>query len=474
MGRPLLILIGVVLMLSLAFGWAGTVIGFFTAWPTLQIVTPGSGLTNALLPIHMLFLLGIPLIGLILFIARIVFGTRIARPWTIGLTAFWGLNALSLVIVGSLMGRHFSEKTTVEEDVYLAPESGILHLASSDVARSEALFDVDDQVEVAQGQLFFRAVDLEVLPAGAGDQWILHQAVSARGRSEAAARKRAQALDWTVSYDEERLRIPEGYVLRKGQEWRGQQVHLTLHMPVGGRITFDERTAEMLRNTELAGGRFHPADEQAHTWKMTSRGLECLECRAAAPEILGEAATKTYNDYGDYNRLRLKGPARLSLEKGESFGFQVQGPQRALDGVSIAKSEDELSISVPASAEQAGLRFYLTAPSLQALSLEKTGDVRLRGFELDSLRITSRGEQQIKAELDARLLITNQDGRNELDLSGSVGRLLATMSDHARLDVDQANLKQAQLQLTHYSQAVLPAATKVKQQTDESSWVRQQ
>ncbi len=473
-GRPLLILVGVVLMLSLAFGWAGTVIGFFTAWPTLQIVTPGTGLSNALLPINLLFLVGIPLVGLVLLIARIVFGTRIARPWSMGLTAFWALNIVSLFVVGSFIGRHFSEKAYVEEDLYLAPESNRLHLASREVARSEALFDIDQEVEVARGQLFFRAVDLKVLPAEAGGQWMLQQTRTARGRSEAEARKWAQEPDWAVGYDQERLRIPEGYVLHEGQEWRNQQIHLTLHVPVGGLITFDERTAEMLRDTELVGGRFHPADERARTWKVTSRGLECVECRAAAPEVLGEASTKTYEQYGGYKRLRLNGPAQLSLEKGERFDFQMQGPQQALKDVRISKSDDELSISVPASAERAGLRFYLTAPGLQALSLGETGDVRIRGFELDSLRISSRGEQQIKAELDARLLITEQHGNNELDLSGSVGQLLATMSNHARLDVDQAELQRADLQLSDHSQAVLPSSTQIKQQTDESSWVRQQ
>jgi len=470
-GRPLLILVGVVLMLSLAFAWAGTVIGFFTAWPTLQILNPGLGLSNVLLPINLLFLVGIPLVGLILLIARIVFRTRISKAWNTGLAVFWGLNLVSLFALGSMLGRHFSEKAAVTQDILLSPESPALELVSSEVVRDASAFDLDGKVEVAKGQLFFKAVDLVVLPSE-NDQWLLRQKVTARGASEEAAREMAGQLDWAVRYGSNILRIPEGYVLRKGQEWRNQKVHLELYIPVGSQITFDERTAEMLRDTELAGGRYHPADEFRHPWKMTERGLECVGC-PASDRLLSENNTEVLSEYGPYEHLHLRGPAQLSLERGDRFQFQMQGPDQALKGVVVSQKGKDLIIEVPEYPAGPSLRFYLKAPELKALTLEETGDVRLQGFALDSLHIRSRGRQQIKAELDARTLITEQKGRNELDLTGEVGQLKATISDYARLDVDEADLQQAYLQLTNHSQAVLPPGTKVTQETDNSSWVRQ-
>ncbi|MEL7220671.1 MAG: hypothetical protein AAGJ93_05085, partial [Bacteroidota bacterium] len=68
--------------------------------PFLTNFFPGQEAMTIVAMLNLLFVVGIPLIAIILGILRVVFRRRIGKGWTIGLGLFWLMNTVSFVGFG--------------------------------------------------------------------------------------------------------------------------------------------------------------------------------------------------------------------------------------------------------------------------------------------------------------------------------------------------------------------------------------
>lgn len=99
----------------------------------------------------------------------------------------------------------------------------------------------------------------------------------AKGKSYKEARERAQHIDYRYDFTGKTLSL-NGYFLNDiEQKYRGQEVEITLYLPIGSILNADKNTYSFHRNTSGYGDILHNGDEGYYLEILDGKTL-CLDC----------------------------------------------------------------------------------------------------------------------------------------------------------------------------------------------------
>jgi phage shock protein PspC (stress-responsive transcriptional regulator) len=105
----------------------------------------------------------------------------------------------------------------------------------------------NDLVELYTDSLRVKNVVINYLPS-ADNFFRIKTSVSAYGNNIKDVDTRINSLNFPVQLNDSILNIPQGFVLRKGNVWRGQQVHINIYIPEGKRIYLPEGLYDEIHN----------------------------------------------------------------------------------------------------------------------------------------------------------------------------------------------------------------------------------
>ncbi len=276
--KPLLILCGALVIIGLLASWVAVFTGGVFFWPYLDYFSPEWPMITMLGAFNILILVGIALLSVGLSIIRLLYGTRMSRPWRVGLTGFWILNIFSLIGVMTFLARDFSNEARIDRRVELGNlASDTLNFRIDERVPDNSEFHIDGDLYFYPDAIISDHVDLEIRK-GDGESFVLEEWVESRGTNLAMAEELAARVDYKEEVSQGALTLPTYFRIPKGTKWRAQGVRAVLRMPVGKYIYFDGESRFYIDEADKVDYRPRIYDNPGSTWEMTEEGLRCLDC----------------------------------------------------------------------------------------------------------------------------------------------------------------------------------------------------
>lgn len=273
------------LVFALGFAWISGVIAVSLRFPAFEeYIFTSSGMAWAFIG-GCVLLLGLPILGLILGILRVL-GKYKSNRWANGVIALlWVLGFVLVMFSGVKLVRQFDDKSFSLRQIDLtSAQSDTLNVAVSD----EDSYD-DDWNFIHTGNLRFREsgaffdgdndITLETTDSS---KFYAEVIVSSRGYSHNDATDNAAAVKYDVSVVGNTLKLPNHLEIPRGTKWRAQDVTVKIYVPTGKSIKLNERATWHLRSKNIISGYVHEYEDiHKHAIKMTRDGWRCAECPKA-------------------------------------------------------------------------------------------------------------------------------------------------------------------------------------------------
>jgi hypothetical protein len=417
------------------------------------------------------FVLGIPIVGLVLWLGRTIFRLKSPAWLSSGLGVFWVLNFLSLVFLGgwTISGYRQSGSVTKNLDI-----SGI----RSDTLRVQwagrTVSDADDtwfydgeEVWIGNKRMELNGlVEIRVRPSTSG-RFECSQTVRSRGSSNEDAIENASHTNFEVTTSgNNTLLVPSGYQIPEGKKWRVQEVRLTIGVPEGKSISFGDVINRKVENAEYAdpNNDYYISDYPDRVFRMTSRGLVCSDCPA-----FGDS---NYRGGRYYEKFTLEGNFETEIIEADDFSIEFEGAQEARDAVETIRSGENLTLTTRGKTISGPLRCIIKAPVFTSLVADNTGNVTIRGFDEGRSTITAKGPVRIRGFFDSRELDLTLSGKCNIELIGNGNELNATLTDGAELEASGWRTDQAEIFASDGSRARINANSSAVIRSDATSNVK--
>ena len=212
----------------------------------------------------------LPLFALVVFLAKI-FGRELTNSKLLsfsGIASFIVGLILIFISAGSLI-TDFRERATETDQITL---SGMSFDITADILEDEQgfFFDVEDELLHIENVRF----NIEATRSSTASLELKH---AASGRNHSEARARAQSFDYPTAQEGEALRLSEYFTVPKESLYRGQDLKVTLRLPVGATVYLDESIENIMYDIRNVQD-MYDGDMLGHLWEMTPEGLSCTDC----------------------------------------------------------------------------------------------------------------------------------------------------------------------------------------------------
>ncbi|HMQ47070.1 MAG TPA: DUF2807 domain-containing protein [Saprospiraceae bacterium] len=463
--KPLLIIVGMALVIALAVSWISTVVGLSLAWPFIEYFSPDQPYLSLLGSINLLFVIGLPLLSLVLTITRLLFGTRMRTGWKAALSAFWFINLVSLSFVGTRLFMGFQQGATVTQNIDLSSIQGdTLDIQMVESPYSDSWVNFGGELQLADQSLIAKQVQLSIVKAE-GNVFELVEELSSRGNTLGEAERQAAGIAYEAQVlDNNRLSLPSFFHIYKGDKWRGQRINLTLKVPVGKAIRMGDHYPLRINHIELADEPINPWEERGKTWVMTNDGLSCQSCER-------ESSEQDMLEFDAFSQLKLEGKMKVSITQGDSYKVKLTGNPAHIRTVDATQDGEVLRISTPLRNPSSPLRLNITMPQIHDLDSRLTDDIYVGGFDMPTFHVTTFGAYEVKIDVKADSLFLEQDNHSKVDLRGQCNWLKAALNDRTRLDGEKMTIGGAEVTATENSRAFFGNLSKLDSHQDESSSV---
>ncbi|GJM36120.1 MAG: hypothetical protein DHS20C18_51210 [Saprospiraceae bacterium] len=451
-------IVGIFIIALFAILWIGSLVGIFYASPLFQFFAPvQQPFLSTLGLINVLFVIGLILLSAVLFIARLVFGTRVSGAVRAGMMVLWIGNIVSLFAVASFIGRDFDTSADyVKNDSALLLTSDTLRLEIGEDAYRNAFFNIDNEVKFHDEKLIYRGVKINVEQSPT-DQFRLLERRQGRGRNSSGAHDNADNILYEHNLNASTLTFDPNIILESGQPWRNQRLVFTIQVPKGKSITFGKDISRFLDDVQKAENDVYIWKNPGSTWRMEADGLMCQDC-GHQKESLGSI------NLDAFHRLHVDGDFELEINQGDNYEMHFQGKQSNFDIVVL-----DSTLTLSPNGKASSIKAFLTTPRLESIISKELDELSIKGFEQKEMILTVSGRTRVKTFLKLDKLDLNQTGANEVVLRGDYENLVAILSDRARLEADKATVNIADITLSKDSKANLGQVEEVRKKVDVDS-----
>lgn len=460
------------LVLALGSAWVAGIWAFFTAQPYVSYFSPLPTGATYLAFFNAFFLLGIPVVGLVLWLGRTIFRFKSPAWLGSGMGVLWVLNFISLLLLGGLSARSYRQVGSVSRNLDLSGmTSDTMRVQWADQGISDG-FDnwfgggEGDFTIGTNNHLKVKDMMRITVRRSTSGRFEVSQTIRARGASVDEAMENAAQTGFDASVSGSTLRVPNGYDIQAGKKWRVQEVRLIIAVPDGKSIVFGDVINRRVRDVDYANpdNDYYIRQYPNKVFRMTTRGLVCSDC----PQF----GDRNYHSGRYYEKFILEGNFKTEIIKDDNFSIEFEGPQNEQSAVETIRSGDDLTLTTRDKKLSGELRCIVKSPVFTSLFTENTGPVTIRGFDEGEASITAKGNSRIKGYLDSRRLNLNLSGKSVVELIGRGDELNATLADGAELEASGWRTSRAEISASDGSRARVNADDHVVVKSDASSSVR--
>ena len=274
------IFILVVIAIAFFAAWFGISIGYFAALPYANVLINDDKVITAS-TINVFFLVTAPLLGVILFLRRILFKKSSSIGINIALVGIFLINLFSLIFFVSATAKDFSNKDTKTEEINLPQVNNLVSLVG-ELKKSDESDKFNIGIHFENSSFNDNGFLIESVPftvkRSVDNAFHLVKKETARGRTTDDANVNLQKIVYNTMLIGNSVKLPRAFQINKGNLWRDQRVSLTLLVPDGKFFTLDKQL-QNIAVVSLEEGDINNLPEcnaNVHTWKMTRDGIICV------------------------------------------------------------------------------------------------------------------------------------------------------------------------------------------------------
>ncbi|MBK7682459.1 MAG: PspC domain-containing protein [Bacteroidia bacterium] len=257
--------------------------------------------------------IGIPIIVILYRIARSLFKFKSESKlfnYSTGILFIVGM--LLTIWIGINISSQFRNSNTDRIMIPIVqPQTNTLHLAAMDETFSR-MEDYDDSnfswnsdswgINSDEDSVSFDDVELTVQRAE-GNEFELVRITTSRGTNRKNAELNSRRIVYPIQQNDSIIHFAKSYIIPKGVKYRGQKIRLILKVPEGKSVFLGQEMEDVIYDIKNVTNTWDN-DMVGHTWTMTARGLECLNCN------LDESTSINYNYSSDHDekvKVRVNG-----------------------------------------------------------------------------------------------------------------------------------------------------------------------
>jgi phage shock protein PspC (stress-responsive transcriptional regulator) len=260
----------------------------------------------------LIFFLGVPLIGFIVWVIRRLIGARSRHSylgWTFGF--LWTIGWVAAILLASSITRDFREYETKKTAVdVVQPKNNRMIVAVSSpeleyTGRFGWINDEGNGWDLTDDTLRLSSVRFNI-KASTDSAYHVSLNRYSFGRSEQEALTRADKIQYTVYSRDSVLDLGNGYAVDKESKFRGQQVEIEILVPVGKRIRFDESVDNKLNpynirvKRSFRRNRIVDIDIDDDYWRRFRSGVDYEMTIDGSLREIGGTGTNIKTNSGDY------------------------------------------------------------------------------------------------------------------------------------------------------------------------------
>ncbi len=280
--KPFGLILGGFLLLTFAFVWITSFVGFILALPLFNFINSTSPIINFLLSVNSFVIMVVPLVFIIFWALRLIFNTNVMKSIRQSLVVFWISNLICFIILSASTFREFKNYGVYESKQNLeALTSETISLEAITNDHTQGNFELgdlrmgkDDQLEIEND------VNINIYPT-TSSYWHYTKKVKSRGKDGKNAKDNADCILYSLlTPNDHTLQFPTYLTINKDCKYRFQQVEIDLYIPIGKSVTISDDLKWDLSNVTYDqnqmkdGWRMIPGK----SYKMTEKGLNCTDC----------------------------------------------------------------------------------------------------------------------------------------------------------------------------------------------------
>jgi phage shock protein PspC (stress-responsive transcriptional regulator) len=213
----------------------------------------------------------------------------------VSLLGIWFIGVAIVIFTAFGVGREFSKEDTSKSQLILSDyglnsdtiivELGAdpFHVSSSRSYRSNRR---DFIMKMEGDEILFGNISFEI-EESRSEEATLEILKSSQGASFDEARNKAAAIDYVAEIDSNAITLDAFFRFPMKQLLRDQDVRISLKIPEGKVVYLAEGVQRVIDDIDNVQDIYDP-DMVNHHWKMTKRGLSCLDCTGRTQKVDGE------------------------------------------------------------------------------------------------------------------------------------------------------------------------------------------
>ena len=259
-GNALLIILGVtisligisffIMLLAVLFGWGGNVFVdgeiAFLSFPAIVDLTIGCSIDPFYMQLALLIFLGVPVILLLYAGIRLIF--KFDRIRYFGITAFnvWLIGLVICVFYAFKIYKNYKAEGRYHQQIAITqPISDTLYMQFDHLLPNDNMYmdeyDVFEDIKISRDDLGnFYLIPIIRIMTGYGERIEVSKRIEARGRTVSDAKQLAQEVKYPVRQTGDTLLFPLFAEMADENCWRGEQIVVTIKVPVGQYVKLGE------------------------------------------------------------------------------------------------------------------------------------------------------------------------------------------------------------------------------------------
>ena len=225
-----------------------------------------------------LLLVGIPILTLIYLAIKLLFKIKLHYSFGLTMAILFVIGMSICALVGIKMGTELSSDEEIVKTHQIAATNSALMIKSPNelLPGKGILEDKFTSISIDGETMYQSYVRLEIEKSKT-DSMLLEVKFSSNGSTTKEAIKNARTINYNYQISDSALVIDNYLSTLKDNKIRGQQVELTLYIPINQVVYLDESVKELLFDVENVTDTYDK-EMIRNKWIMLESGLTCLDC----------------------------------------------------------------------------------------------------------------------------------------------------------------------------------------------------
>ena len=238
--------------------------------------------------------IGIPIVMLVYGGIKLLFKIRYNNRWlNIALGVLWSVGFAIGIYVTATTAKQFNEPARIKENISLHGLSDTIvlklgnDLSGIDIMKFENGDDLEADFPKSRNRYYLGKTANGVSVMGTAGLNIVYTendsielviTKSSRGSDKREANANARAISYNYSQQGSTVLFDRCFIVDENVKFRKQDVNMILRVPKGKVVKLDKSIANLLDDVDNTTNTYD-GDMVDRRWKMTEKGLECIDCK---------------------------------------------------------------------------------------------------------------------------------------------------------------------------------------------------